>query len=298
MSLYLVLLVLESFASGDSILLIFPDGTGPALLSCLIAGVPLNRVHELNYQQGEVRMDVDYDSVRSFLPPVPSTDYQLALKDGSAQLEILRSKNFVSNKDQAYQTQLQKAEDQEAAWKAKVEKRQEEAEQKRQQRHDEIAAASSTNKSDGPRMVESEDKAGVRAAFGGVLGVTGILAIGSSGGTASSEESNTTAVALEEGAEIQENTIESNAAIPVAEGERKFKELEDMEEKLERAPITIPEFSYPPGDKGIDVSDILQDYEQERLQLAERAMEEYLDQDDGAGSYLNFLGGLMDEDEE
>lgn len=30
--------VLESFYSGDTVLVIFPDGTGPALLSCLIGG--------------------------------------------------------------------------------------------------------------------------------------------------------------------------------------------------------------------------------------------------------------------
>lgn len=44
--------MLETQYSGDTVVLVFPDGTGPALLSAMIAGVPFNRVHELEYQPG------------------------------------------------------------------------------------------------------------------------------------------------------------------------------------------------------------------------------------------------------
>ena len=46
---FILYIVLETQYSGDDILLIFPDGTSPALLSCMIAGIPYNRVHELEF---------------------------------------------------------------------------------------------------------------------------------------------------------------------------------------------------------------------------------------------------------
>lgn len=55
--------VLETQFSGDEVLLIFGDGTSPALLSALMAGLPLNKVHELNFQPGEIRYDITRDRV-------------------------------------------------------------------------------------------------------------------------------------------------------------------------------------------------------------------------------------------
>jgi hypothetical protein len=54
----------ESRTSGDVILVIFPDGTGPALLSCMIAGIPYKDCHALEFQPGEVRLNITPDSVR------------------------------------------------------------------------------------------------------------------------------------------------------------------------------------------------------------------------------------------
>ena len=49
---------LETQYSGETILLIFPDGTGPALLMCCMAGIPLNRVHELQFMPGQIQLNV------------------------------------------------------------------------------------------------------------------------------------------------------------------------------------------------------------------------------------------------
>ena len=54
----------ESRTSGDVILVIFPDGTGPALLSCMIAGIPYKDCHALEFQPGEVRLNITPESVR------------------------------------------------------------------------------------------------------------------------------------------------------------------------------------------------------------------------------------------
>lgn len=82
--------VLETLYSGDTVLLIFPDGTGPALLSCLIAGIPLNRVHELQFRSGEIRFDVDYNSINALASRQPSQAYYDILDRGRAELKQLR----------------------------------------------------------------------------------------------------------------------------------------------------------------------------------------------------------------
>ena len=82
--------VLETLYSGDSVLLIFPDGTGPALLSCLIGGIPLNKVHEFNYEPGEVRCNVDYLSINAMATQQPPQSYFDILKRGKGQLQYLR----------------------------------------------------------------------------------------------------------------------------------------------------------------------------------------------------------------
>jgi broad specificity phosphatase PhoE len=88
-----VLSILESQYSGDTILLIFPDGTGPALLSAMIAGIPYNRVHELEYQPGEIRFDVTMESTLALWKSRQQSNaafYQEVLREGRATLKELR----------------------------------------------------------------------------------------------------------------------------------------------------------------------------------------------------------------
>ena len=82
--------VLETLYSGDEILLVFPDGTGPALLSCLIGGIPLDRVHELNFRSGEIRENVDYSSVNALMTELPSPYYSEIIQRGRRELSLLR----------------------------------------------------------------------------------------------------------------------------------------------------------------------------------------------------------------
>lgn len=117
-----LLSVLETQYSGDTILLIFPDGVGPALLTCLIGGVPLNRVHELEYEPGEIRLDINYDSCRRYLEREPSEDYLNALDIGRNQLISLRKdpNQRLNVKDLKYEEDLRIEE------KRKAEKQEEE----------------------------------------------------------------------------------------------------------------------------------------------------------------------------
>ena len=72
------------------VLLVFPDGTGPALLSCLIGGIPLDRVHELQFRPGEIRCDVTFDTVDAIASRQPSSTYFDALERGRIELKQLR----------------------------------------------------------------------------------------------------------------------------------------------------------------------------------------------------------------
>ncbi|KAL7470284.1 hypothetical protein ACHAXS_010512, partial [Conticribra weissflogii] len=79
-----------------SVLLVFPDGTGPALLSCLIGGIPLNRVHEFNYKPGEIRCDIDYNSVNAMSSQPPSQAYYDILQRGRIELKQLRENSNIT----------------------------------------------------------------------------------------------------------------------------------------------------------------------------------------------------------
>lgn len=88
-------------------LLVFPDGTGPALLSCLIGGIPLNRVHELEYRPGEMRCHVTYDAVNEMANRSPPSTYYDSLERGRVELRKLReSPNMQRNvKDLKYEVE-------------------------------------------------------------------------------------------------------------------------------------------------------------------------------------------------
>jgi broad specificity phosphatase PhoE len=89
-----VMSILESQYSGDTILLIFPDGTGPAILSAMIAGIPYNRAHEIEFQPGEIRFDVTMESTLALWKSkqlLEGESYNEILKEGRATLKELRA---------------------------------------------------------------------------------------------------------------------------------------------------------------------------------------------------------------
>jgi broad specificity phosphatase PhoE len=99
---------METQYSGDTVLLVFPDATGPALLSAMIAGVPFNQVHLLDYQPGELRMDVTMSSTLRLLETKQSDralmdSYAKTVHIGQTELNRLRSldeSKMVSKRDE------------------------------------------------------------------------------------------------------------------------------------------------------------------------------------------------------
>ena len=86
--------ILETQYSGDDILLIFPDGTSPALLSCLISGISLKDVHALNFSPGELRVGVNMKNTRQLLKDrISSPEYLAILEKGREELKLLRKEH-------------------------------------------------------------------------------------------------------------------------------------------------------------------------------------------------------------
>ena len=102
--------VVETLYSGDTVMFIFPDGTGPALLSCLIGGISLNRVHELQFQPGEIRCNVNYNSINALASQPPTKTYLDILQRGRVELKQLRDNpDLLRNiKDLKYEEEREK----------------------------------------------------------------------------------------------------------------------------------------------------------------------------------------------
>ncbi len=82
--------ILETQFSGDTILLVFPDGTSPALLMCLMAGIPVNRVHEFDFQPGEIRYDVKMETILKSTANGENLQYVAAIERGREKLKKAR----------------------------------------------------------------------------------------------------------------------------------------------------------------------------------------------------------------
>jgi len=84
----------ETRTAGETILVIFPDGTGPALLSCMIAGIPYSEVHALEFKPGELRLDITRQSITEMYEARKDDPAYLAtIEDGKAKLKELRQMN-------------------------------------------------------------------------------------------------------------------------------------------------------------------------------------------------------------
>ena len=86
--------VLETQFSGDNIVLVFPDGSSPALLSAMMAGIPYNKAHVLEYAPGEIRLDVTRTSTLALYETKRrenASEYSALLQRGEKELKRLRS---------------------------------------------------------------------------------------------------------------------------------------------------------------------------------------------------------------
>jgi broad specificity phosphatase PhoE len=296
-----LLSALESQYSGDTILLIFPDGTGPALLSAMMAGIPCNRVHELEYAPGEIRFNVTDESTLELLKTREGdATYAALVQKGRKRLKTLRATNeFVNMKDQKLeadrltiaQRKIEKADE--------LVKEEELGNQQRLERQGQMASFLQ-QKSGGSSPLPA-----VALALAGVsaIGTTAAFRIGRSGGDTALSDS------------------------PIELSDVKDSITEPLPTELREPPLTNVTRYTPSSrvaqtvngdtrksifDEGPRVAQTVNGNTRERIfdegplqpvnprQAAKKAMQDYLDEDDGGDAWLQSIAEIAqdaDDDE-
>jgi hypothetical protein len=250
-----------------------------------MAGIPLRRVHELTYSPGEVRLDVKYSSIRAMLPTTPTPEYTEAIQRGTKQLRVLRTnpQDLVNVKDQLYAQEEAKERAKNAASKEADRKRQEAAEEERDRRYD-------------SKLVPVNDKDFMAAELGALGLAAGAFGVWTHESSKEQEDGevatgNITPIDKQEHQPVEGPTRMDNENYP---------ELQTMEGLIETGPFSIPGFGSEQGTASTvglyDDAGVVSD--QERVEIAEQAMENYMNQDDGGDAFLGMLEELMNEEEE
>ena len=279
---------LETQYSGDTILLVFPDGTGPALLSAMIAGIPYNQVHLLDYSPGELRSDVTYQSTRNlFLQKQKENiqSYLITVKQGEEELKRLRSMDFdtiVSKKDQMiqeeqriieqdYQQKVQiRRQKEEDATKAKLIQRQNE-----QQSNPAVGSATIAGGAIGAMimagasfitMYSSTDQAAVKKKKGNFDDVL-------------DENDNIDIVKSKLATTRPSNTADVDSM------KNKYSYKKEHEDMVLLQPADLMEPTTPKLET-----------EEDRIEAARIAMKQYMERDDGGADWLRVMGQIIEED--
>ena len=299
--------VCETNFSGDDVLFVFPDNTGPALLSCMIAGVPVNRVHELEWSPGEVRYDIGMESTLARLQGGPSKEYAETIKRGKIQLANFQKhpELMVNIKEKRLMEEVRAEE--ERARKAK------EAEMARNAAQEEKrAAVAKTEMARNAAKAEKrakltrfrEPRAVVREEGDGgslsdlmplgVLGLAGAMATFNGGKEEHESAKNNDAVAMDNESLADDGMYYTGDTIDPEGEEEMPSELKAMEDLIDRHPIHIPEMT---SDSLEALFKTEQQTEEEKLALAADAMDEYMKKDDGGDAWLQSVASIIEEEE-
>jgi len=284
--------VLESQYSGESIVLVFPDGTGPALLMCMMAGIPLSEVHRLEFEPAQIRTNVTPETIRAWYQATlrdkeADARYQQTLAKGRESLAELRSRTeWTNRKDEQLEAERLAYEEELAREKAKEAAAEEAAEKQRRARAAAVSSLSS-EKSGSPNM----------------LALAGAVAVSSIG-----------MAQLYRQAEFDESAEEAargtGDATSITGTSSLFANMETSANATtsECDTISAAELSSPVagsslyGNDGVNgingdtMAALLS--EQERKQVAAQAMDEYLEKDDGGNAWLSSLAQILDEDDD
>lgn len=263
--------------------MIFPDATGPALLSCMIAGIPYNRVHELEFGPGELRLDVTLDNTLALLKQKEETNkdsYKATLTKGQEELKRLQSLDMdevVSLKDQRIEEERIES-DRQYEQKQEEARQREEAEKKATMERLRILDAERRRQRGG--SVENED-AVPPLVIAGALGA--FVVVASNGGEEEDEQKETELYSAS-----SDRIHPSNDTLPSlgpnmqrgtqTDGSIQMKAV-SFDESIEQTAKTLNPTSDP-------------------VELAGKAMDDYLDQDDGGEAWLQVMGQLAEEEDD
>jgi broad specificity phosphatase PhoE len=323
-----LLSILETLYSGDTILLVFPDGTGPALLSAMMAGIPYNRVHELEFAPGEIRLNVTRDSVLELWKTKQGdTAYAGLVDKGRKRLKTLRETNeFVNMKDQKIEAErlaieqrkveknMERDMEEQQERQKIVERQQQIAESQEKQRQQELQKKSERQQ----RVAASQQQQKSNGSFSlppAALGLVGVAVVGSVaaqmvGGdgddTSGASPSTSSATADPEplSAELDEPVLTNGTA--TADPEPSSAELgEPVLTNGSLHSSTQTEASIPPGSAeqrvNGDTKSIFDEgpsQPENPIDAAEKAMQDYLDEDDGGDAWLQSMAEIIQESDD
>lgn len=270
----IVLIVLETQYSGDEIVLVFPDGGSPALLSCLIAGIPLNKCHSLNFAPGEIRFNVNMEnSLRLLDEKISSPEYNDALTMGNEQLVALRT--------------------------APVEEEEEIFVDPSPSATSETVAIKPSKQSELAKALESGGQKEIPGSpdfFSfGALGAAGSLAMWNGGKEKEDERpilerSPVRTLAFANATGTSTSLFEPSTSFDTV----------GLQSTVSRKNVTTTPRNVVEGDVGFINPNVFEDVpvltKEERIEAANKAMEDYLNQDDGGEAWLSAMNEIMNED--
>lgn len=250
--------VLETQFSGDTILLVFPDGTSPALLMCLMAGIPLNRVHEFNFNPGEVRYDVKMDMILSSAHSFTTTT------------------TINNNNDEKY-----------SHYVAAIERGREKLKKAREVPIEVVDVKEEGTDYHAPPMIRTHaHDMEKEASLSQKLSLLGFPLLGLITKKLTPDDDNLQEEEEDSSLSVSKSTNVRNDGIEDAP------ELKRMQELIVKAPFDIPELNMDNHQK----DEISNEEKEEKIELANEAMTEYLNQDDGEEDWLGLMDEIMHEE--
>lgn len=280
-----VMSILESQYSGETILMIFPDGTSPALLSTMIAGIPYRHVHELEYEPGEVRFDITMDSTLALWKQRKNDpEYWSTLETGRATLADLRDPDMSGSSLLDLRTKKLEEERIEIESKQAEKDRQrelflEEQETLRRQRYAALEQVKSENQKDFPTT--------------GVLGSLALAGVSALSGLFNRSDDPIT----------NEDQISSTNTdnLDDSPGGDREDYIEAMRQDSHKENVIMESISSRLSDESgskvsIEEAPVIVS-EREKEAAAAAAMDDYMNRDDGADEWLQSLRDILDDDD-
>lgn len=286
--------MLETQYSGDTIVLVFPDGTGPALLSAMIAGVPYNRAHELEYHAGEVRMNVTMHSTLSLLKDKNREEYNVVIANGRKELKRLRGMKLdevINVKDQRLEQDRLELEDYVRKQEEKRYAKEADDRLARESRHRQIEEARRLREAEVRGDGIGSNSPVVLGAVGVSVGVAAVAFVGGNKDEQKTSVSPETPSSATNSTETELQMDSPSIGIP---------EIRSLDSGVASSTGANEEesgaFARINGDRQAAFPSSPRP--RDPVKAAEDAMQEYLDSDDGGSAWLQVMSDLMIEDDE
>ena len=299
-----LLSVLETQYSGDDILLVFPDGTSPALLSCLVAGIPLKDVHAFNFVPGEVRIDVNMKTtLKTYAERKTAKEYVQTLKAGTEELMRLRKEQeLLDNAQEGPGTLLVPSKrpsplpQREAEFDNDILKAQSSIEDRITKRKDAAMKRRQAYVNDSLRRSQESSSSSDEVDYPKFSDYMPVASLGAIASMAiwrpREDDAETRIIMTKEATHIPSQSYANSTGIMLAPTSRHM--IENEPATLRPPTIEVPVLSENLGPNVFEDKPVLS--REERITAANQAMKEYLERDDGGEDWLRSLKGMMDDE--